>query len=513
MLGAITATGMVLAASAGAERQAAPAIQNGGTLVVGLSGGAPGPLDPDLSGDFSSGEVLRAICESLYVTGPDSNPEPLLASALPSTSPDKLTVTIPLRKGILFNDGTPFNADAVVEMFQRDLTLPGSLRKGVLAPVTSVNATGPYTVQLHLSSPDTPIGQGLVKERPMSPAQLAKLGSNFGTDPVCVGPFMFDSEVPGVNVTVVRSPYYYDRQDVHLDKIVFQGETNPATAVAALEAGDIQALDSVDPTQLKSVEQNGFRVLGHLTLAWDQIVFNIGNSNGPKNPYSSTGTPISNPLIREAFELAIDRKALNRVVYGGQELPGCTPISPADIAWYADLPCTPFDPVQARKLVAQSGVANPTVQLMYGSGGTNQILAQFIQAEEAAVGINVVLNPADFLTAVAEVSAGSFQAFMDGAVPPKADPDWLYGTAMQGNASGYVSPRVNLLVSNARKAIDPKARLTLYTAAQEQIMADRPYIVLDHQIVRAAFSNRLVGVQMFPDSYLRVSFAAYRAAT
>jgi peptide/nickel transport system substrate-binding protein len=513
MASAITATGMAVTALASAGGTPAPAIQNGGTLVVGLASGPPSSLDPDLGGDFSSGEVLRTICESLYQTDASSNPVPLLASALPTTSPDKLTVTIPLRKGILFNDGTPFNADAVVEMFQRDLTLPGSSRRSVLAPVSSVNATGPYTVQLHLSSPDTPIGQGLVKERPMSPAQLASLGANFGSDPVCVGPFMFDSAVAGQSVTVVRSPYYYDKQDVHLEKIVFQSESNSAAAIAALEAGDIQALDSVDPTELESVKQNGFRLIGSLSLAFDEVAFNIGNVNGTRNPYSPTGSPVSNPLIRNAFELAIDRRTMNRVVFGGQELPGCTPISPADVAWYAKLPCTPYDPAQARRLVQEAGIGNPTVQLLYPSAGVDQLLAQFIQAEEAQVGINVVLSPADLVTAISAVNAGSFQAFLVGSVPPKADPDWLYGVAMQGNTAGYVSPRINLLVSNARKAIDPKARLTLYTAAQEQIMADRPFIVLDHEILRAAVVKSLVGVQMYPDAFLRVAFAGYRAGT
>ena len=62
--------------------------------------------------------------------------------------------------------------------------------------------------------------------------------------------------------------------------------------------------------------------------------------------------------------MAIDRKTLNRVVFGGLNVPGCTLISPAAPDWYDPaLQCTPYDPVQARKLVQQSGYTNPTVQL------------------------------------------------------------------------------------------------------------------------------------------------------
>ena len=129
-----------------------------------------------------------------------------------------------------------------------------------------MSTAGPYDVVLHLATPNTALSFGLVNERIMSPAQLANLGSSFGNDPVCVGPFMFQSDVPGQSVTVVRSPYYYDKQDVHLDKIVFTAETSDLAAASALEAGDVQALDQVPQDVLKSVEQNGFRVLGHLSI-------------------------------------------------------------------------------------------------------------------------------------------------------------------------------------------------------------------------------------------------------
>ena len=274
-----------------------------------------------------------------------------------------------------------------------------------------MSTDGPYDVVLHLATPNVALSFGLVNERVMSPAQLANLGSSFGNDPVCVGPFRFQSDVPGQSVTVVRSPYYYDKKDVHLDKIVFTAETSDLAAASALEAGDVQALDQVPQDVLKSVEQNGFRVLGHLSIGFHFIEINVGNSNGINSPYSSPGTPIaSSPLLREAFEMAIDRKTLNRVVFGGLNVPGCTLISPAAPDWYDPaVKCTPYDPVQARKLVQQSGYSNPTVQLSYGSGVQNQVLAQFVQSEEQAVGINVTLDPTDPTTLSARLNSGAYQ--------------------------------------------------------------------------------------------------------
>src|SRR5262249_26981067 len=151
----------------------------GGTLVVGLSTGYPDTLDPTLSGTFSAVEIYRAMCERLYDFGAKSNVYPELAAALPKISKDKLTYAIPLRQGVLFNDGTPFNAQAVVTPLQREINLPGSTRASDYGPIASITTSGQYTVVIHLDVPYTPLlatlatNDGVI----MSPTQLAKLGT------------------------------------------------------------------------------------------------------------------------------------------------------------------------------------------------------------------------------------------------------------------------------------------------------------------------------------------------
>src|SRR5262249_40915292 len=145
------------------------------------------------------------------------------------------------------------------------------------------------------------------------------------------------------------------------------------------------------------------------SLGWNGIQINIGNKNGLKDlPYSSVGTPLaSSPLLRQAFEEAIDRNALAKVVYNGELVPDCTPISPQSTAVYdPTIKCPPYDPQDAKRLVAKSGVANPTVHLL----GSSALLGQFIQAEEAAVGINVVLVTEDSATTLSDEISGHFDA-------------------------------------------------------------------------------------------------------
>ena len=103
----------------------------------------------------------------------------------------------------------------------------------------------------------------------MSPAQLDKLGDKFATDPICVGPFMYDNRVAGDSITVVKSPFYYGKKNVHLDKIIFKVENDAAAAAAALKAGDLQALDGIDSTSCReSCTTPSLRIIKQTSLGY-----------------------------------------------------------------------------------------------------------------------------------------------------------------------------------------------------------------------------------------------------
>src|SRR6476659_9195586 len=384
LLGVAVLFALSLSAAAGAHHTALA--KEGGTITVGLTAGEPDALDPTLARTFSGREVFLTFCEKLYDLNAKAQIVPQLAAKLPTISKDKLTVTIPLRTGIKFNDGTPFNAAAVVKTIERNQTLKGSARASEISPISSVAASGASKVIIHLKTPYSPLTAQFADRSGMimSPAQLDKLGDKFATNPVCVGAFNYSSRVAGDSITVTKSSDYYDKKDVHLDKIVFKVENDAAAAAAALKAGDLQALDGVDSTQPQGVVHTpSLRIIKQTGLGYQGLTLNLGNKNGLLKGYSNTGTPIAaNADLREAFEMAIDRKAMNKVVFGGTVLPGCTPISPSS-AWYdPSVKCTPYNPTQAKKLVQQSGISDPTVHLMVPTGTVALRQAQFIQAQE-----------------------------------------------------------------------------------------------------------------------------------
>jgi peptide/nickel transport system substrate-binding protein len=504
----VVALGLVGSASAGSQL----GLGYGGTLVVGLSRSDPPTLDPTVSRTMGAREIFLTMCLRLYELDGRQQNAPVLAAALPSLSKDKLSYTVQLRRGVLFNDGTPLNAQAVVASYQRYVTYPGSPRKDDFNSVDSVTASGEYTVVFHLRARDSTFTGNMWV---LSPTALATEGDDFAAHPVCAGPFMFDNRVFGDHITVIKSPYYYDKGNVHLDKIVFKPLTDPAAAAAALEAGDIQALDAVSSGELPGIQQSpSLRVVSSPQIGWQGVAINIGNRSGAGNPpYSNVGTPLaSSAKLRQAFEEAIDRNTLNKVVFGGLVQPSCTPVAPSDVAWYdaTKIPCTPYNPRDARELVAASGISNPTVHLSVVGAG---LLPQFIQAQEAAVGINVVIDSTDTATLMAQELSGNFDACLTGFAGD-TDPNIVISrflaTSGSSNYSGYSSPRLDLILANGLKATSIRARSTLYRVAQQIIAADRPIIFLYNPIVFGAFSRSVTGVQMTTLGVMNVANAELR---
>src|SRR5262249_882921 len=179
-------------------------------------------------------------------------------------------------------------------------------------------------------------------------------------------------------------------------------------------------------------------------------------------------------------------------------------VAPASPWFDPTIKCTPYDPKDARRLVAASGV-DPTVHLK--ALPTDLLLAQFIQAQEAAVGITVVIDPPDLTAGI----TGKFDTFM-GGLAGRPDPDNNMYSAVHTlgvrNYSGYSNRRLDLILENARTAKTKAERATLYRVAQQIVLHDRPLIYLGHQTRDAAFrSTQVTGVQLGPEPTLRVAFA------
>ena len=191
------------------------------TLRFGLAED-PDVLDPTLARTFVGRVVFAALCDKLFDIDEKLNIVPQLATSY-EWSADSKALTIKLRPGVTFHDGEKFDAAAVKYNIERHKTMPGSNRRGELALVASVDVVDPMTVRLNLSAPFAPLLAQLADRAGMmvSPKAAQEAGDKFGVKPVCSGPFRFVERVAQDRIVLERYANYWNKADIHLDKIVY----------------------------------------------------------------------------------------------------------------------------------------------------------------------------------------------------------------------------------------------------------------------------------------------------
>lgn len=493
------------------------AVKQGGKLVIALSA-EPDALDPTLSRSLYSRYVFQAMCQKLYDVNEQAQVVPQLATALPSTSGDGRTVTIPLRPGVRFADGTAFDSAAVKATLQRHLTNARSARKSELGPIDGVDTPDAQTVVLRLKQPFAPL-LGALADRAgmiMSAQALRTKGDDFASAPVCVGPFKFAKRVPQNSIEVVRDPNYYDASKVHLDAISWRILTDASIRAANLRSGDAQVADSVSTQDVASLRQDSaVSVLQSQSLGYQGLTINVGNVDG----VGTTAKPINRPLaqnakVRQAFEHAIDRKALVDAVFNGLHAAACSPISPASTFSSPEAQtCPAHDPAKAKQLLAEAGVQTPYTVTMLASNTPDTLrLAQALQSMVKDGGFDLKINPVEYSSLLDEQDRGNFELLQlgwSGRIDPDANITNFVGTGASQNVAGYSNPQLDTLLTQARQAGDVEERRKLYGQAVTLLQQDDALIYLYRQRNLTAVSKQIQGLQVYPDGVIRAAFAGF----
>jgi peptide/nickel transport system substrate-binding protein len=490
-------------------------VKQGGKLTVALSA-EPDRLDPSLSRSLYSRYVFQAMCEKLYDVDQTAKVVPQLATALPTVSPDGRSVTIPLRQGVRFADGTAFNSAAVKTTLERDLTLAESARKSELGPIDTIDTPDPQTVVVHLKTPFAPL-LGALADRAgmiMSPAALQRLGTNFASAPVCVGPFKFSKRVPQSSIDVVRDPNYYDAAKVHLDAISWHILTDASIRAANLRSGDAEVADSISTQDVDSLRKDSaVTVLQSESLGYQGITINVGNVDGLGTPPKPINTPIAKEAaVRQAFEYSIDRKALVNAVFNGISTPACGPIAPASpFSSDAAQKCREHDPAKAKQLLQQAGVKTPyAVKMLVSNSPDTLRFAQALQSMVKDGGFDIKISPVEYSSLLDEQDRGNFEILQlgwSGRIDPDANITNFVGTGGSQNVSGTSIPALDTVLDKARQSNNLDERKSLYGQAVNLLQQDDSIIYLYRQANLTAISNKVKGVQVFPDGVIRAAFA------
>lgn len=514
---AVAAVSLLLGAcSSTAAPKSTSTSKAGGTLTVAFPN-AVDALDPTTGTTFVGRIVFANMCLGLYGINTQEQVAPVLASSLPTISNGGLLYTIHLRSGVKFNDGTAFNAQAVKTSLERDLTLPTSARTVELKAVQSVNVVNGSTVQIHLKQPYSPLTTVLADRSGivMSPTALAREGANFSHDPVCVGPYAFQSR-PSLNqINLVPSKYFYGGK-AQYSKIVFTSITDPSTCYTDLLSGAINlaAPGCLAPNNYNLLTKNSSFVTKSLVSpGYTGLDINVSNGAGSTKPAAPANNPLAtHPTLREALALTLNRAAINRVVFGGINQPACGPISPLS-PYYTKLNCPGPDIAKARQLVAASGVATPiNLTLMVPTGSLNVEQGELMAAEAKPAGFNITVSPTEFTTALTNAAAGNYQLFnigWSGRVDPDQDTTAFYTQGNPLDYTGEAPSSVLTPLAEAQRTTNVAQRKTLYGQAVSAMVQWGGIIYLFHTSNQLAYQKSETGGVLFtPDGLLHFAPAA-----
>src|SRR5215472_16731939 len=293
----------------------AQAIAQDRSLHVGLRED-PDLLDPTLGSSYVGRIVFSSICDKLFDIDTKLNIVPVLATGYEWKDPMHLVIHI--RDGVQFQDGEKLDAEAVKYKLNRDLTAKGSMRRGGVNSVDSIDVIDPLTVQLNLKAPAAQLLAQLTDRAGImiSPKATEAAGDKFGLHPVCAGPFSFESRVAQDRIVLKRFPGYWDAKSIHFDQVVYLPNPNSSVRLANLQAGALDIVEYILPTDVPAVQNDSkLKIVIDDSLAYTGITFNTDNGPAAKTTAGQTA------LVRQAFELAIDRQALIQVVYSGMYTP------------------------------------------------------------------------------------------------------------------------------------------------------------------------------------------------
>src|SRR5690625_2894479 len=279
------------------------------TLRIGLADD-PDLLDPDLVRSCVGRIVFTSMCDNLFDINTDQEIIPQLATGY-TVSDDGLVLTLELREGVVFHDGTPFNAEAVRYNLDRSKNLPGSARASEIRQLDSVEVVDDYTVDLHLSQPFSPLLAQFVDRAGVmiSPTAAEAAGDDFAAAPVCAGPFRFVNRTAQDRITLEKFPDYWNADAFALDRVGYLPIPGSRVRLANLQSGDLDVIERISATAVSSVEADSSLVLKSIAgPGYQGLTINMSLPEQLDTPLATAAS------LREAFELALDRDVINNVV-------------------------------------------------------------------------------------------------------------------------------------------------------------------------------------------------------
>ncbi len=427
------------------------------SMVLGMALEPPG-LDPTAGAAAAIGEVtLYNVFETLSKIHADGKVTPLLAESW-QVSPDLKTVTFKLKKGIKFQNGEPFNAQAVKFSFDRAGGEKSTNKdKRTFANLTT-EATDEHTVVIINKEIDPDLL--FVLGQPTAVIVEPKSADTNATQPVGTGPYELDNWSKGSSLSLKKWSGYRNASAIKLSKVTFRFISDPAAMAASLLAGDVDAFTRVATRIVPQFKNNArFQVILGGSRAKTILAIN------------SRHKPLDDVRVRQAILAAIDRKAVIEGAADGFGEPIGSHYVPGALGYVDTTGVNPFDVEKAKKLMADAGVNTPLELTMtlppppYARQG-----GEVIVAELAKIGIKVKVENVEWAQWLSGTYGGGHN--YDLTIVSHVEPFDLGNYAKPEYYWGYESKEFSTLFDKIKTTADEKERAKLLGEAQRMLARD-----------------------------------------
>ena len=485
----------------------------------------PKTIDPVLNNAVDGSNMIYNIFEGLFRIGFDDKPEPGLAKSW-DISEDGLTWTFHLRDGLKWHDGSALTADhfryGFLRLINAEVASPYAFLgfciknaekyyKGeCTAEEVGIKVIDDVTLQLDLEYRN-PLMADHLSYHVFYPAKPEIVDANprsWTTSPetiLCNGPFYLAEWKHNAEITLKKNPYYWDADNVKIDKVRAVMINDANTALAAFRSGRVDFIKNL-PTMSKAALIASGEAQTNATLGVSFSVFNVNKA------------PFDDVRVRKAFALAVDRNMITKkVTMAGEEpasgfipskIPG--PSTAADFRGAAKVYFSPNAQVEeARKLLAEAGYPDgkgfPTVTYKYNTNENNKLIAEALQAMwKQNLGVNVELYNEEWKVFLNTRHQRNFQIARHGYLVDFFDPGSLLDLWVSDsgeNYAGYNNPEYDRLVIAARSEMDNDTRMGYYIDAEDHLLTDMVVLPINFYTTSFMLNSRIKGLYMSPRNW------------
>jgi peptide/nickel transport system substrate-binding protein len=456
-------------------------------------------LDPHFNNIAPNISLSSHLFDALVNVDPTGKLIPGLATSWKAIDPT--TWEFKLRHGVKFSDGSDFTAEDVVFSLDRPATLtnsPGPFTS-YTKQIVAKEIVDPYTVRLKTATPYGPLALDVSTIFIVS-KKVAKNATtedfNSGKAVVGTGPFKFSSFKRGDSVELVRNDNYWGTKP-DWDKVTFRILTSDGARLAALLAGEVDAIESVPPADVPQLKANPKFSLAQRT-SWRTLFWTLDQSRD-KSPdiTDKSGTPLDkNPLkdirVRQALSKAINREALTERTLEGLGTPASNIIAPGILGYASNLKVEKYDPEGAKKLLAAAGYPNGFSLTLHGPNNryiNDERVVQTVAQFFSRIGIQTKVETLPLSVYFGKARAGEFSVALLGWGTLAGDFGLrtLVGTTDASTGWGswnwgkYSNPAVDKLVQSSLASVDEKQRQSFAQQAATTALQDYAVIPLYHQ--------------------------------